>query len=86
MVHGKPEEAIIALIIASTTAEYILSDSKTVIWNFVKGSVFPSVLKHIDLANRQIQIILVLAHSSNPGNQAAPNFSQVSVDWAASCP
>lgn len=72
------EECAIALAIASTTAKYIISDSKTAVRNFIKGRISPEarriLLNFRD--QRKVQILWAPAHSSLPGNEAAHNTAR----------
>lgn len=72
------EEAAIALAITSTTAKYIISDSKTAIRNFCKGRAHSAAIKILrKISNtRQITLIWVPAHSGHPGNEAAHQFAR----------
>lgn len=74
------EEAAIALAIANSNADTILSDSKTAIRNYATGRVSATVIKILDKIPasflRSVELVWVPAHSSNPGNEAAHAFAR----------
>uniref|UniRef100_A0A1E1XV07 Putative tick transposon n=1 Tax=Amblyomma sculptum TaxID=1581419 RepID=A0A1E1XV07_AMBSC len=83
------EEAAIALAIATTPADIIFSDSKTAIRNFARGHITSTslrILQNTRLPIREVELIWVPAHSSNPGDEAAHAQARGFVDRAVSVP
>lgn len=69
------EEVAIALAITGTRARVIVSDSKTALRNYARGTV-STVAAHIlrarsEAITRQVRLIWTPAHSSLPGNEMA---------------
>lgn len=72
------EELAIALACVGTEAHFIISDSKTAIWNFGKGRISPEAARVLSgrRLNRKISLIWTPAHTSVPGNEAAHELAR----------
>lgn len=74
------EELAIALAYVGTKAHFIISDSKTAIWNFGKGRISPEAARVLSgrRLDRKISLIWTPAHTSVPGNEAAHELARAS--------